>query len=65
MAERQDKLGEELQELIRLLREASIDDKQAQERLNIHEGIEFQAPETFTPLDHGKALKTDLLDFYN
>ncbi|PFX11522.1 hypothetical protein AWC38_SpisGene24707, partial [Stylophora pistillata] len=65
MPERQDKLGEELQELIRLLWEASKDDKQAQERLNIHEGIKFKAPQTFTPLNHGKALKTDLVEFYN
>ena len=65
MAKRKDNLGEELEELIRLLREASLDDKQAQEKLNIQEGIKFTPPETFAPLDHGKALKTDLMEFYN
>ena len=67
MAKRQEQeeMSEELEELIRLLREASLDEKQAQKRLNITEGLGFQAPETFAPLDHGKALKTDLMEFYN
>lgn len=65
MAECPKKLSEELEDVIHLLRQASLEDEEVQEIVNISQRVPLEPPKTFTPMDHGKALATDLLEFYN
>ena len=64
MAERSKKLSEELEDVTRLLGQASLNDEEAQHVLNLAQGVPLQPPETYTPLHHGKALATDLFHLY-
>ena len=54
MAERSKKLSEELEDVIRLLGQASLNDEEVQEVLNLAQGVPLQPPETYTPLDLGQ-----------
>lgn len=58
-------MSEELEEVIRLMSRASLDDKEAQQKLRISKGFPFEPPETYSPLDMGRSLARELGDFYS
>ena len=58
------KSEEELADLIKLMREETLDDHEAQQALAIDEGVSFEPPEAYYPDDMGQTLARELQFFY-
>ena len=54
--------SEDLDDVINLMKQASLDDRDAQDTFDISQGVEFQPPDA---TDMGQSLARELYDFYN